>query len=194
MHIRRLTVAALLTVAATIATATPAFAHAKLIASTPTAGEALAAPPQQISLTFSEPVTPAANTVAIAGADGTAWTVGTPSVAGAVVTVPVQPVGPAGAYTLTWRVTSSDGDEIDGTIAFTMAVAAAPPTTSTTTPPTTSEAPTTTATTAPAVDPAAQSESDSGLPVWLWILIAVAALLVAGLVGLRVAGGKKSRT
>jgi copper resistance protein C len=192
LHIRRLTVAALLTVAATIATATPAFAHAKLIASTPTAGEALAAAPQQISLTFSEPVTPAANTVAIAGADGTAWTVGTPAVAGAVVTVPVQPAGPAGAYTLTWRVTSSDGDEITGTIAFTMAVAAAPPTTST--PPTTSEAPPTTSTTAPAVDPAAQSESDSGLPVWLWIVIAVAALLAAGLVALRVAGGNKSRT
>lgn len=187
MHIRRLATALVLTAAATIATATPAFAHAKLIASTPTAGESLAAPPQQISLTFSEPVTPAANTVTIAGTDGSSWTVGQPAIAGAVVTVPVQPVGPAGAYTLTWQVVSSDGDEINGTIAFTMAVAAAPPTTSTTVPTsTTTEAPPTTT-----VDAAPAANEDSGVPVWVWILIAVAVLLTATVVGARVASGKR---
>lgn len=184
MHIRRLATALVLTVAATIATATPAFAHAKLIASTPTAGESLAAPPEQISLTFSEPVTPAANTVTIAGADGSSWTVGQAAIAGAVVTVPVQPVGPAGAYTLTWKVVSSDGDEINGTIAFTMAVAAAPPTTSTTV--TTSDSPPTTAVNATPV-----ANEDSGVPVWVWILIAVAVLLTATVVGARMAGGKR---
>jgi hypothetical protein len=187
LHIRRLVTALALTAAATIATATPAFAHAKLIASTPTAGEALAAPPQQVSLTFSEPVTAAANTVAVAGADGSAWTVGQPSIAGAVVTVPVQPVGPAGAYTLTWRVVSSDGDEITGTIAFTMAAAAAPPTTNTTvTTSTTSEAPPTTT-----VNAAPAANEDSGTPVWVWILIAVAVLLAATVVGARLASGKR---
>jgi copper resistance protein C len=187
LHIRRLATALVLTAAATIATATPAFAHAKLIASTPTAGESLAAPPTQISLTFSEPVTPAANTVTIAGADGTSWTVGQPSIAGAVVTVPVQPAGPAGAYTLAWQVVSSDGDAITGTIAFTMAVAAAPPTTSTTVPTsTTTEAPPTTT-----VDAAPAANEDSGVPVWVWILIGVAVLLAATVVGARVAGGKR---
>ena len=187
MHIRRLATALALTAAATIATATPAFAHAKLIASTPTAGESLATPPPQISLTFSEPVTPAANMVTIAGADGSSWTVGQPAIAGAVVTVPVQQTGPAGAYTLTWRVVSSDGDEITGTIAFTLAGTAAPPTTNTTvTTSTTSEAPPTTA-----VDAAPAANEDGGVPVWVWILIGVAVLLTATVVGARVAGGKR---
>ena len=132
-------------------------------------------------------MTPAANTVTIAGTDGSSWTVGQPAIAGAVVTVPVQPVGPAGAYTLTWQVVSSDGDEINGTIAFTMAVAAAPPTTSTTVPTsTTTEAPPTTT-----VDAAPAANEDSGVPVWVWILIAVAVLLAATVVGARVASGKR---
>ncbi len=176
MDVRRLAAALLLSGVAVVATATPAFAHAELIASDPAQGAALPAPPQQVALTFNEPVTPAADPVTITGPEGASWTVGTPSIAGAMVTAPVQPSGPAGAYTLTYRVVSDDGDEVTGTVAFTLTTAA-----TTTTNPTTA-APTTTA---PAAAPT--SDTDDGVPAWVWILGAAVLLAIGVLVALRLA-------
>ena len=185
MNGRRLAVALLLSAAATVVTATPAFAHAELIASTPAEGAALAAPPEQVQLTFSEAVTLPENPVAVAGPDGVSWTVGQPSVAGAVVTVPVRPAGPAGAYTLTYRVVSSDGDEIGGNVPFTLT--AAVPTTQSP-PPTTDTTVTTTQTTA-----ADAAEDDSGgVPVWVWILVAVVVLAGGVVVAMRLGRPKSS--
>ena len=189
MNGRRLMLALLLGAAATVVTATPAFAHAELIASTPAEGAALAAPPEQVQLTFSEAVTLSANPVTVAGPDGASWTVGQPSVAGAVVTVPVQPAGPAGAYTLTYRVVSSDGDEIDGTVAFTLT--AAVPTTQSP-PPTTDITVTTTQTTTSAAAADAATDDSGGIPVWVWILVAVVVLAGGVVVALRLGRPKRS--
>jgi methionine-rich copper-binding protein CopC len=184
MNARRLAAALLLSGVAVVATATPAFAHAELTASDPAQGAALAAPPQQVQLTFSEAVTLGANPVTVTGPEDASWTVGQPSIAGAVVTVPVQPAGPAGAYTLTYRVVSDDGDEVTGTVAFTLTTAA---TTTTTTTPTTTTAPTTTAAAA-----APTSDPDSGMPVWVWILGAAVVLVIGVLVSLRLT--RRTRT
>ncbi len=174
-NVRRIATVALLSGMALVVTATPAFAHARLIASDPAENAAVAAPPQQISLTFNEPVTPVENGITVTGPEGAAWTVGVPSVAGAVITIPVQPAGPAGPYTLSYRVTSSDGDPVTGDVPFTLAVAATTTTTTTTTAtePTTSTPP----------DAAPPAEDDSGLPVWVWIVggIVVVAALVLGI-------------
>ncbi len=183
---RRLATVALLSGAALVCTATPAAAHATLIASTPAKDASLAAPPEQVQLTFDEPVTPADNAVSVAGPDGTAWTVGQPAVAGAVLTVPVRPAGPAGLHTLTYRVLSGDGDLVDGTVRFTLTTA---PPAATTTPTTTT---TTTTTSAPVptstVEPAAATTDDGGVPGWVWIvggIVVVLAGLVAALFATR---------
>lgn len=180
MNSRRLAVALLLSGLVVVGTATPALAHAELIASTPAEGAKLATPPKQVKLTFNEPVTPAASPLTVTGPGGTSWTVGKATLAGAVVTVPVQPSGPAGSYTLTYNVISDDGDAVTGTVSFTLTAAATPTTTApttTTTPPTTTESATNAA--------ASTSDSGSGVPVWVWIVGAAVVFAIALLVVLR---------
>lgn len=173
MTFRRMAAALLLAFAALGPTALPASAHTELKSSNPAKGAALPAPPQQVELTFTEAVTVPADAITVSGPDGTKWTVGAAAVAGAVVTAPVTATGPAGTYTITWKVVSGDGDPVSGTIDFSLS---APATTTTTT-----TVPTTTVVTATSsAAPAAQAESDNGgVPIWVWILVGV--LVLAGI-------------
>ncbi|MET0233799.1 MAG: copper resistance CopC family protein [Kibdelosporangium sp.] len=183
-----------------LAAGTPALAHTALKSSNPAKGASLPAAPPEITLTFSEPVRVEAGAITVAGPGGAQWTVGPAAVSGAVVTAPVTPAGPAGQYTINYRVISEDGDPVRGTVAF--ALTAAVPTPTSTLPPATS--PTTTTTTpatttstapppaaAPQATPAAQETTESGgIPVWVWI---VGAIIVVGAVvfaGLRFGKGK----
>src|SRR5690349_21207211 len=172
MTFRRIAAALLLAFVALGPTALPAFAHTELKSSNPAKGAALPAPPQQVELTFTEAVTAPADAITVTGPDGAKWTVGPATVSGAVVTAPVTPAGPAGAYVFTWKVVSDDGDPVTGTIDFTLSAPAA----TTTTVPTTT---TTTAAATPSVAPAAQSETGGGIPAWVWIVIA--AVVLAGI-------------
>jgi methionine-rich copper-binding protein CopC len=191
MFTRRLATV-LLAGTALLATAAPALAHTELQSSDPAKGAALPFGPQQVTLTFSEAVRFEGIDIKVTGPGGAQWIVQRAVVKGPVVTAAVVPSGPAGAYTLTWRVFADDGDPVAGKIAFTMTGPAVPPpppppittvpTTSTTstTPPTTQPA---TATSQPGVDPAAQQQQNdggNGVPVWIWIVIAV--IVIAGVV------------
>ncbi|GHH27903.1 copper resistance CopC family protein [Lentzea cavernae] len=172
MPFRRTAAALLLAFVALGSTAVPASAHTELKSSDPAKGAAMPAPPQQVQLTFSEPVTLPADAIAVTGPGGVKWTVGQIAVTDAVVTAPVTATGPAGAYAIAWTVISADGDPVSGTIDFTLS---APATTTTTT-----TVPATTTTTATSsVTPAAQVQDDSGgVPASVWILVAV--LVAAG--------------
>jgi copper resistance protein C len=189
MLVRRMSAALLIAGAALFAGATPALAHTALKSSNPAKGASLPAAPPEITLTFSEPVQVEAGAITVAGPGGAQWTVGQPAVTGAVVTAPVTPAGPAGQYTINYRVISADGDPVRGTVAFSLTAAVAVPT-STTTPTTTStsvtETTTATATpppSAPQPTPAAQQTEDSGgIPVWIWIAGAVV-VVGAGILG-----------
>lgn len=180
MIVRRCATALLFAGVAVVATATPAFAHAELIASNPARDASLATAPTQVELTFNAPVTLAAIPVAVTGPGGESWAVGPVLVAGAVVTAPVQPVGPAGAYTLTYRVVSEDGDEVTGTVPFTLTTPAPPPTTTTQPTTNTPTTPSTPSTPTEPVDTASEQPADGGWPTWLWILVTVATLITAG--------------
>lgn len=174
MRIRRLGVTLVLSGLTLLGTATPASAHAELIASNPAEGASLATAPTQIELTFNQVVGLGDNPVEITGPGNATWTVQPPSVSGAVVTAPVVATGPAGAYTLAYRVVSQDGDQVNGSVRFTMTTAATT-TTTTTTATTTTAPPSPTQNTA---DPA--PDDPDGVPAWVWIAGAV--VLVAGLV------------
>ncbi|OXM66022.1 copper resistance CopC family protein [Amycolatopsis vastitatis] len=152
----------------------PASAHTELVSSSPAEGASLATAPTQIQLTFGEPVTLPPDPVRVVGRDGARWRLGTPSVAGGVVTVPVTPAGGAQAYTLTWKVVAKDGDNVTGSLSFSLTAPASAPAT----PPTPAAA-------APA------AVDTTVIPGWVWILVAVAAVLAAGVVLLRVLKGPK---
>ena len=60
----------------------------------------------------------------VVGPDGNLWSTGDPQVQGAVIAVGVRPLGPAGTYTVNYRVTSADGHPVSGSWSFRLTVAA----------------------------------------------------------------------
>lgn len=97
-----------------------AVAHSVLVSIDPEDGSELDTPPDEIVLTFNEEINQNFASVAVtAGDDRAARVVGDPSVAGEVVTVEVDDLGP-GAYTVGYRVTSSDGHVVSGSSVFTV--------------------------------------------------------------------------
>lgn len=100
-----------------ISTGTAA-AHNSLIASDPPDGASLASGPARVSLTFDLPVQPGFTTVTVTGPDGNQWQEGTPTEDGAVVSVPVRPLGPIGEYLIGYQVLGSDSHTVQGAVRF----------------------------------------------------------------------------
>jgi methionine-rich copper-binding protein CopC len=101
-----------------IALATPASAHVRLLSSNPEPGQALATPPQSIQLTFDEALKNAP-TITVTDPNGTQWAMGRPTMDLKTVTVPADArQGPAGKYTVSYRVTGQDNHLITGDIPF----------------------------------------------------------------------------
>jgi methionine-rich copper-binding protein CopC len=139
--------------------AVPAFtaAHAELVSSTPAANASLTAPPARVELTFDEPVTLPENPLEVIGPGNATWRLGKATIDGPVVSAPVTASGPAGAYTVAYRVISDDGDLVAGSVRFTLtAEPTAPPTR---TPP---------------------SAADGATLLWVWL--AAGAVLLAALI------------
>jgi methionine-rich copper-binding protein CopC len=112
---------ALLVVAMT-AVAPSAAAHTALTASEPAADTTLTTGPARVSATFNEDLQPTFAAMTVVGPDGNLWSSGDPEVRGAVVSVAVRPLGPAGRYTVNYRVTSADGHVVTGAWSFTVTV------------------------------------------------------------------------
>ncbi|HEY8307573.1 MAG TPA: copper resistance CopC family protein [Lapillicoccus sp.] len=176
------------TVVTLIVSAGPASAHDVLRSTNPADGAVVDRLPDRVVLTFDEPALAIGTQVVVTGPAGTVSD-GPPQLIDAEVRQPVRS-GPAGRYTVLWRVTSADGHPVSGTFAFTtqQGTAASPTTTpSTTTSPSTSPQttptaqPTTTPTSVPPTSPAASPQT-SGLsgPALGAILAGVIALLVLG--------------
>jgi methionine-rich copper-binding protein CopC len=176
----------------------PASAHARLLSSAPELGEVVDSAPDQIVLTFNEPIESDFGQLQVSGPDGERLDAAPPSADGDVVTAPVSPPTTAGAHTVAYRVISADGHPVEGTFTYEVAEAALAAATPTPTPsptatetevdPTTSPTPTSSPTGTPqdAVD--AASASVQGDPGGLPILpIAVVALLALGVAGALVA-------
>jgi len=94
----------------------PAHAHATLIETTPAAGAVLAEPPTTLRLRFNGPVSvlmlrlfaPDGSTLDLAGVDAS----------DGVVTARPASTMPTGTHVLSYRVTSSDGHPVGGTLSF----------------------------------------------------------------------------
>lgn len=174
----------LLAAAVLLVPASPASAHDELVSTDPSADAVLETLPERITLTFSADVLTdaGATVIEVTDADGTSLADGAPEPAGAEVTQALA--GPAsGAVTVKWRVVSSDGHPIDGSFAFTVPEAAPTPTATPTTPASTSPSPAASASAAPteaATPTAAPVEESSAASPLPWILLAVALVIVAG--------------
>jgi methionine-rich copper-binding protein CopC len=190
MPILRIVVSLLGAALAVLLTATPAFAHTELKSSDPADGVSLSTAPTQVTLTFEEAVTLPQDPISVTGPDGSSWTVGTATIAGASVTAPVEATGPAGQYTLRYTVIADDGDDVKGAVRFTLSTAA-----SATTAPETTEAQAVAAPTAAAAAPTVaatpvEAAGSSGTSGWVWFAVAV---VVAGvLAGLWFARSRRS--
>lgn len=150
----------------------PAWAHTRLIGSSPAEGASLPVAPQQLQLTFNEPVQARFSTITVTGPDSAQWTLGQLAVHSTVVTAPVRQAGPVGPYTIDYRVLSADGHPVGGTVRF----ALTGPVSATAT------APRQTLPSAMSIPaPHATAADHGGSPVWLWI-IGVVVLLGIGLI------------
>jgi len=95
--------------AVALTTAPMASAHATRIATDPAVNAVLTTGPSQVSATFNEHLQTTFAAMTVVGPDGNLWTTGQPRVQGAVISIDVMPLGPAGPYTVNYRVTSADG-------------------------------------------------------------------------------------
>jgi methionine-rich copper-binding protein CopC len=151
-----LTLAISLLVAAMVG-AGVASAHATRVATDPVENTELTASPQKVSATFNEALQPQFAAMTVVGPDGNLWSTGDPHVDGAVVSVGVRPLGPTGAYTVNYRVTSADGHVVSGSWSFKLTVAG---------------------TGTPGPSASASNSSGDGIPVWPFFVLA--GLIVAG--------------
>ena len=114
-------VAALTLCAGLLAGAQPAAAHDELTGSTPADGAVLQAPPESVELVFSNVPAAIGSEVRVLDAEGTDWAEGDVRILDKTVTQPLRPGAPDGAYTVQWRVVSSDAHPIEGTFGFEVA-------------------------------------------------------------------------
>lgn len=169
----------------------PAWAHTELESSTPAADAAVPTAPSTVALTFSEDVPANLATITVTGPDGQRYEAGKPTASGPTLTAALRPLGPAGAYTIDYRVVSDDGHPVSGAVPFTLSTpgpgAAASPA---------AAAPSAPSSAAPAV-PSAQAQAqapantaaatatDDAAPVWPWIVGAVIVVLAGAGLALR---------
>ena len=108
----------------------PAAAHDAAESSSPAGGATLAAPPEQVSVTFTNNPLAIGSQFLVTDAAGTNWADGGVQILDNIASQKLRPGAPAGPYTVAWRVASSDGHPIEGRFSFTVtagpAVAASP--------------------------------------------------------------------
>ncbi len=132
---------------------TPASAHSVLLSSTPAANATIATAPSQVVLQFNEPLEHGFTELVVVGPDGGShWEGGAPSVVDGTVSAPLRTLGPAGGYSIRYRVISADGHPVSGTIPFTLTIAGP-------------------GSAAPVPEPAAARPvaPDPSMPLWPWI-------------------------
>lgn len=97
--------------------ASPALAHDELLGSTPAPGQVLETAPEAVELTFSNDVIEVGTVIEVVDHHGDQVEVGATEVLGPDVSATL-PSDLSGEYQVRWRVVSSDGHPIEGTIDF----------------------------------------------------------------------------
>lgn len=111
--------------AALLGLSAPASAHDAAESSSPEQGSTVAAPPEQVSVTFNKAPLGIGAQFSIKDAVGAEWADGAVEIVDNVASQKLKGGAPAGEYSVTWRVVSSDSHAIEGTFTFSAAEAAA---------------------------------------------------------------------
>lgn len=137
MHPRRTFLAPLATLAVLILAgsviplgpaASPATAHAAVVSTVPARKAVLGYSPTEVTITFSEPVTPVPGRAQVLAPDGKRINSGEPSVHGATLRIPIRVADrPLGTYLVSYRVISADGHPVAGGYTFAVGAASARP-------------------------------------------------------------------
>ncbi|WP_030147902.1 copper resistance CopC family protein [Mycetocola saprophilus] len=107
-----------LAMAGLVLSAPAAQAHNTVVSEYPAAKSTVTEQPGQIVLTTNDNLTPiGVNTMIVVGPDGKHYASGCGVVNGPALTMPAD-LGPAGTYTVTWQVVSTDGHPISGDFTF----------------------------------------------------------------------------
>jgi methionine-rich copper-binding protein CopC len=174
---KRLIACVVLACLAVLGLALPASAHNVLVHSDPADNSQLATAPAQIRLDFNAPVQIGPDYITVIGPQGGHWERTQNATAdGNSVSVSLAPLGPAGVYTIGWRIISSDGHPVQGEFHFTM----------------------TTAGTGTPVSPGGASAdtggASGGTSIWPWLVGAVVLLGIALSFAFRIATKKPGST
>ena len=113
----RLALATWLALVTVVTGASGAAAHANLVSTDPAAGTVLAQAPETLTLTFDEPVTLAAASARLYDAQGIEVASQARSVDRVVTVTPIDELG-RGTFVLTYRVISTDGHPVAGSLTF----------------------------------------------------------------------------
>jgi copper resistance protein C len=157
-----------LAIIAVFAVSAPASAHDTLVGSSPAAGEQLEAAPTEVVLTYNASILPDGAAVSVIDAEGTEWAAGEHVIETNTLTMPLEADMPEAGYLIEWRVVSSDGHPISGTIPF--AVGDAEPLT---------EAPSDAAPTQPAGSDASLTLTITGIAFGIVVIGLVVVLVLA---------------
>jgi methionine-rich copper-binding protein CopC len=145
--------------------AAQAILHNQLISTDPPYGAARNAGPVRVTLIFDLPAQRGFSTVIVTGPDDNQWQAGPAIENGTTVSAPVRPLGPAGEYTVSWRIVSADGHPVHGTYPLTL----------------TTPGPGTAAASPPKTDRSgsAAPATDTGSASWLWLAGAGAGTVIS---------------
>ena len=170
---------------ALLAPAAPAAAHDTLEGSVPASGETLQAAPSEVRLDFSNRPLGVGVEVRVSDAAGETWSEGAAEVVDRSVRQPLRAGAPAGAYTVVWRVVSSDSHPIEGTFGFTLAQGSTTPAASpaATASPSVSGPAIQTAEPGATATPAPASSAPSQDVPWLIVVFAIVAIALLAALG-----------
>lgn len=142
-----------------------ASAHNALTGSDPADGASVATAPTSVTLTFNDVVQNLQPILTVVGPAGDHWEGSPVSVLNNTVSVPVNPLGPAGTYTVAYRVISADGHAVEGTTTFQLTTAG-------------------TGSPNPASGSDGTAVASDAIPAWVWVLGA-GLIVVVGVVTTR---------
>jgi methionine-rich copper-binding protein CopC len=109
--------------AALLGAVAPASAHDSAESSSPAQGATVATPPEKVSVTFNRNPLGIGAQFSVKDATGKEWADGAVEIVDNVASQKLKAGAPAGEYTVTWRVASSDSHPIEGTFGFTATAA-----------------------------------------------------------------------
>ena len=179
--------AGVLTLLALLLTSGTASAHDVVTGSDPADGATVANAPTRVSVTFDKTPQPGLAALTVVGPDGAHHEQGQATIAGDVVSVPVGPLPAVGEYEIGYRIVSSDGHPVTGSISFTLTTpspAGTPAGTPAAAAPADGGHAGHTDPSAAAPSPAAAAGSDSGGGAPAWVFVVIALVVVAGAVAL----------